>query len=389
MNSTYFKSKLLRTLSLIILFSIANFYSISLFAQKNLQIVRAGKASVKIGLNAYSFTKPLLDYAKGRGGAGNGMSLFQLLDWSAEQGFDAVDITGYFFPGYPEVPSDELIYSVKKHAHLLNIDISGTGVRNDFANPDPAKRAADVKHVKEWIDVASKLGAPVLRIFSGTVPEGYENKWDEVAIYMAASMRECAEYGKLKGVIVGVQNHGDFLKTADETIKLVKMVNSDWFGIIVDTGYFMTDDPYVDIEKVMPYAVNFQLKESAFGAASVVKIDLPRIMDIVKRSGYRGYLPIETLSPVGGNKKKKEAALASSTGKSENVKTKSGGKSGGSGKTGGKSGGLGKASGGEKSGGNKSTSTEVKSERPAYDPFIEVPIFLSKVKAAQKVAFDL
>jgi len=265
-------------------------------------IERKGGAYVKMSLNAYSFAKELNNQLKGRG---NGMSLFDLMDFAAENNFDAVDLTGYFFPGYPKVPSDEFINSVKRRAFELGLDISGTGVRNDFANPDPAKRAADVKIVKDWIDVAAKLGAPVVRIFSGVIPEGYENKWDSIAIYMAASMKECADYGKLKGVLVGVQNHGDFLKTAEQTIKLVNLVDSDWFGIIVDTGYFITPDPYVDIAMVMPYAVNFQMKESVFGAASLVRIDVNRIMNIIKKSGYRGYLPIETLSAVGGNKHRK------------------------------------------------------------------------------------
>ncbi len=56
-------------------------------------------------------------------------------------------------------------------------------------------------------------------------------------------------------MLVGVQNHGDFFETAEETIKLVKLVNSNWFGIVVGTGYFITPDHYRDIEKVMPWAL--------------------------------------------------------------------------------------------------------------------------------------
>lgn len=372
----------LNKLTLLVIVSAFLFCASLTFAQNKLEIKRPGKASVKIALNAYSFTKPLLNYAKERGG--QKMSLFELIDWCAEQGFDGVDLTGYFFPGYPEVPGDEFIYKLKKYAFQAGVGISGTGVRNNFADPDPAKRAADVKHVKEWIDVAVKLGAPVVRIFAGPVPLGYENKWDEVACYMAESMRECAEYGKLRGVLVGVQNHGDFLKTADQTIKLVKMVNSDWFGVIVDTGYFLTPDPYVDIEKVMPYAVNFQLKESAFGAASKEKIDLPRIMEIVKRTGYRGYMPIETLSPLGGNKQRKLAAEAAAGKSTTNGNKVQGGKAA-------------KATGSNaatKSGKeNKIENTVIQSstdkERSEYDPYTSVPEFLRKVKEAQKAAFNL
>ena len=33
------------------------------------------------------------------------MTLFDLLDFCAEQNFDAIDPTGYFFPGYPKPPT--------------------------------------------------------------------------------------------------------------------------------------------------------------------------------------------------------------------------------------------------------------------------------------------
>lgn len=252
---------------------------------------------VQPALNAYSFSKDLNNYVHGR--EGKTMTLFDLIDFCVEHDIPALDPTGYFFVGYPEVPADDYIYAIKRYAHLHGVRISGTGVRNNFANPDPAARAADVKHVKEWIDVASKLGAPVIRTFAGPVPEGYEERWDEVAGWMIECYKECAAYGAERGVLVGVQNHGDMLKTAEQVIRIVKAVDSPWFGVIVDTGYFQTPDPYVDIEAVMPYAVNFQLKESPFGAKSPIRIDLPRLMKIIRASGYKGYLPIETLSVKG------------------------------------------------------------------------------------------
>lgn len=306
------------------------FSSLSASSQK--PVTRKGGSYIKFSLQAYAFSKVLNDNAKGRGA---GMSLSDLIDYCAQNNFDAVDLTGYYFPGYPQIPTDEYIYSLKKKAYELGVDICCTGVRNDFANPDPAKRAADVKHVKEWVDVAAKLGAPMLRIFSGAAFDGYEKKWDSVANYMAASIRECVDYAKSKGVMIGIQNHGDFLKTGDETIKLVKLVNSDWFGVIVDTGYFLTDDPYLDMEKVMPYAINFLAKESPFGNNSPIKIDLARVMKIIHNSGYRGYVSLETLSP------------KTPKGQSETKETKS------------------------------------------YDPYVAVPAFLKQVRSAAKEEFKL
>jgi sugar phosphate isomerase/epimerase len=221
------------------------------------------------------------------------------LDWCAVQNIEAIDVTGYYFPGYPGVPSDEYIYELKRKAFKLGIDISGTGIKNNFASPDPAVRKADVERAKQWIIVAEKLGAPVLRLFAGEIPKGYENKWDEVAGWMIECYKECAVFGAQHGVIIGIQNHGDMLQTADQCIKVVKAVNSKWSGIILDTGNFKVKDPYTDIEAVIPYTTNWQVKESVFELGNPIKTDIPRLIKIIKKSGYRGYIPIETLAVKG------------------------------------------------------------------------------------------
>jgi sugar phosphate isomerase/epimerase len=257
-------------------------------------IKRVGGSRLKLSLNAYSFNKALNDQIKGRG---KGVSLFDLLDYCAEQDFDAIDPTGYFFPGYPKVPVDKYVNDFKRRAHTLGLDISGTGVRNNFAAPDKAKRAADVQHVKEWVEVAARLGAPVLRVFAGPEPEGHA--WDDVAAWMVDDLKQCVEHGQKYGVLIGIQNHGDMLKTAEQVLKIVKMVDSEWFGVIVDTGYFLTPDPYKDMAAVTPYAVNWQIKESPFGKESKMRTDLKRLVRLIREGGYRGYIPIETLSVAG------------------------------------------------------------------------------------------
>ncbi len=256
---------------------------------------RAGGCKLKLSLNAYSFNKALNDRIKRRG---KGMSLFDLLDYCAEQNFDAIDPTGYFFPGYPKVPDDKYVNDFKRRAFVLGLDISGTGVRNNFASPDKQKRAADVRHVKEWVEVAARMGAPVLRVFAGPAPEGHA--WDEVAEWMVDDLKKCVEHGKKHGILIGIQNHWDFLKTSEQVLKIVKMVDSEWFGTIVDTGYFLTEDPYKDMAAVTPYAVNWQVKEKVDGQQFKVKTDLKKIVRIAREAGYRGYLPIETLSKKSG-----------------------------------------------------------------------------------------
>jgi sugar phosphate isomerase/epimerase len=240
---------------------------------------------LKTSLNAYSFSSPLM---KGE------MNLDQLLEFCAAKQIDAVDITAYYFPGYPEVPSDEYLYHIKQKAFLLGLEISGTGVRNDFSDPDPVKRKASVELVKKWIIAAEKLGAPVIRVFSGTA-DVKDIPREKVVDYMVADLKECVEFGKAHGVIVGIQNHNDFIKTADQAIEIIKRVNSEWFGLILDIGSYRTGDPYLEIAQSVPYAVNWQLKENLYVNGVEQKTDLNRIMKIIQEKGYRGYIPLETL----------------------------------------------------------------------------------------------
>ena len=258
---------------------------------------KASYTRIKLALNAYSFNDMLI--GKGQPDNKPTLTLPELLDWCAVQNIEAVDLTGYYFPGYPGVPTDEYIYELKRKAFKLGIDISGTGIKNNFASPDPTVRKADVERAKQWIIVAEKLGAPVLRLFAGEVPKGYENKWDEVAAWMIECYNECAAFGAQHGVIIGIQNHGDMLQTAEQCIRVVKAVNSKWAGIILDTGNFKVKDPYADIETVIPYTANWQVKESVFEIGSPIKTDIPRLVKIIKNSGYRGYIPIETLAVKG------------------------------------------------------------------------------------------
>lgn len=248
-------------------------------------VERRRGSRVKIGLNAYSFNKPLM--------AGT-MKIADVIDFCAENDLDGVDLTGYYFPGYPAVPSDSYIYGVKRHAWMNGVTIGGTGVRNDFALADPAARAEQIRLVKEWVDVCAKLGGSMVRVFSGKqAPAG--KTFDQVLEYMVPAFQDCAQYAAARGILLGMQHHDDFLKTAAETIRLVDAVKSDWFTVILDVGSLRQGDPYAEIETLLPYASNWQVKEHVWYGTKKVDIDLPRLRKIVDKIGYRGFMPIEAL----------------------------------------------------------------------------------------------
>ena len=244
------------------------------------------------------------------------MSLEDLLVFASLHHFDGIDLTGYYFPGYPAVPSDEFIYHIKRKAHLLGLSVSGMGVRNDFTQPNRDLRRLEVERVKNWIVVAAKMGAPVLRVFSGVIiPKDYS--WMDIATWMAEDFKECADFGRKYGVIIGLQNHNDFIKTAEEVHKIFYMVQHEWLGLILDIGSYRTGDPYEQIKSNIPLAVNWQIKENIFENGIEKKVDLAKLFNLIKNSTYKGFIPIETLGKGDLNIKvaafKKEVDLALSS----------------------------------------------------------------------------
>lgn len=225
------------------------------------------------------------------------MSLEQVIEFCAEIGFDAVDPTGYYFKGYPAVPDHTLIYRIKHLAFSLGLAISGTGVRNDFAVPDAGKRDADVAHVTRWVDVAAKLGAPVLRVFDGRVmPDGVPKA--QVMDWIVDGIQRCVTAGEARGVMIVLQNHNDALKVAADYLEIRRRIPSPWFGLNVDIGSLRTtNDPYAEIAMLAPYAYTWQVKELVYRNNKEERVDLKQIARILKDARYRGYVPIETLGP--------------------------------------------------------------------------------------------
>src|SRR5258705_7354381 len=154
------------------------------------EVKRRQGVRLRIGLNAYSFNRPLLSGA---------MTLGDVIDYCAAQNIDGLDATGYYFPGYPKVPSDEYIYGLKKKAYLNGVTISGTGVRNDFTLTDASSRRGHIALVKDWVQAGQKMGASFIRVFSGPgIPNGAS--YEKVLQWMVPALQACAEDGKKHGV---------------------------------------------------------------------------------------------------------------------------------------------------------------------------------------------
>lgn len=254
---------------------------------------RVGKG-LKVGLAAYSFRdhfefsrgKKNPKYAEGE----KAMDMPGFIEYCAKHGVDGAELTSYFFPP----ACDESFYTnCRRIAHVNGVQISGTAVGNNFSHPkeDPG-RTEQITHVKQWIDYAALMGAPHIRVFAGSHPKGVSPEAAEQNAIDA--LAETAVYAAEKGVFLGIENH-DSITTAARLLRIVRGVDSPWVGVNLDSGNFIAEDVYAEIEASAPYAVNVQLKTEMKIAGTKDKkpADLERVVKILKETGYAGYVVLE------------------------------------------------------------------------------------------------
>ncbi len=235
-------------------------------------------------LAAYSLRKYLALDSK----SDKPMNLFDFVDYCRDQGLPGTELTSYYFP---EDTNDEFILKLRRHCHLAGVSVSGGAIRNDFCSQDADKVARDIEHTKLWIDRYALLGAPAIRIFAGTQPKG--ESLSETLKRCAKHCQTVCDYAAEKGVFLALENHGGVTATAEGLLEIVHQVDSPALGINFDSGNFKLPDPYAELEKIAPYAVNAQIKVEVVVDGEKQLSDLPRVISILKNAGYSGWVALE------------------------------------------------------------------------------------------------
>lgn len=252
--------------------------------------IRSTPASLKLSLAAYSFDRLMVRRGTPEQIANAKMSIEKFVDYCVSQDLQAAELTGYYFP---KNVTDEYLANLKQYTHRLGISISGTAIGNNFCLPEGEARNKQLQDCRNWVDYAAAMGAPVIRIFAGNVPKG-ETEQAAVA-RCVAGINESVQYAAQKGVILALENHGGITATPDQMLNIIGQVeDSPFFGVNFDSGNFATADPYSDLARIAPYAVNAQIKVALRKPdRSKYPADLERIVAILKDAKYRGFVTLE------------------------------------------------------------------------------------------------
>ncbi|MCH2127217.1 MAG: sugar phosphate isomerase/epimerase [Pirellulaceae bacterium] len=244
-------------------------------------IRRNGTPAFKFSIAAYSYRSLLT-------GENPPLELADFINDCAALGIEGTELTSYYFP--PDVTVD-YIRTLKEQCFRLGLDVSGTAIGNDFGYQGE-QRQEQIDHVKQWIDYAEILGAPVIRIFAGHAHDDVNPT--EAHGLMVSAIEECCDYAGQHGVYLALENHGGPTATAAGLLAFVRDVKSPWFGVNLDTGNFHSEDVYGELEQVAPYAVNVQVKVVVSGPdKKKVPTNFKRLAQIMRDVNYRGYIVLE------------------------------------------------------------------------------------------------
>lgn len=227
------------------------------------------------------------------------------IEEAARMGFNGVEILHRQMEG----ESNDYLQKLKRCAVINGIDLCGMSIHQRFLSPDKEYRRKNIDHTLKCIELAYKLGVPVIRLNTGTwgtsknfddlmekrgIEEPLPGYTDEDGFkWVIDSIEKCLPAAEKSGVILGLENHWGLARTPEGLLRIVKAVDSPWLQVLLDTGNFL-EDPYDKLEQCAPHTV-FMHAKTYYGGGLWYSLDLdyPRIARIMRKHNFRGYVSLE------------------------------------------------------------------------------------------------
>jgi sugar phosphate isomerase/epimerase len=215
------------------------------------------------------------------------MTYEDLILKAVELGIDAVDMTVYYFKTIDNGHLD----SLRNLAYRNTVAFSGAACNATMVKTDAAARADVLVQIKKWVDVTDQLGASHLRIFAGDLPSGVTTQ--QAIDWTVETMKAGCDYSAEKGIILGIEDHGNITSSANVCIEIMQRVNSPYAGINLDITHFIptpTQDAYAQIAACIPYATVSHIRDHWDDGKP---LDMERVWKLYAEAGHKGYMAVE------------------------------------------------------------------------------------------------
>jgi sugar phosphate isomerase/epimerase len=224
---------------------------------------------------------------------------------ASDMGFDGVEILHRQMTN----ESNEYLQKLKSKAFRLGLHLCGFSTHQGFVYSDKATRQKNVEHTIHCIELAYKMGIPVMRVNTGrwettrSFDELMKNRGieptkpgytDEDGFgWVIDGLNQCLKTAEKCGVILALENHWGLGRTPEGVLRIVNTVNSPWLQVLMDTGNFL-EDPYDRLEILAPKTVFVQAKTYYGGGLwYTLDLDYDRIATLLRKHHYKGYISLE------------------------------------------------------------------------------------------------
>ncbi len=236
---------------------------------------------------------------------GDKFPIQRVIDEAAKMGLDGIDVL------HRQMESEDNAYlqDIKKHAFLNGIALTCLSIHQGFVTPDKAELKKHVDHTNHCIELAYKMGIPCLRLNTGRwntiksfdelmvnrgiepILPGYTE--DDGYKWCVDGIQQCLKKAEECGVLLALENHWGLGSTPEGMLRIHDTVNSPWLGLLMDTGNFL-ENPYDKLEKIVS-KTSFVQAKTYYGGGEWYSLDLDyqRIIAMLKKANYQGYISIE------------------------------------------------------------------------------------------------
>lgn len=230
-------------------------------------------------------------------------TLDEVLDTAKRHGYDGVEIridSGHKHGLELSSSVDERAAAKQMSAEKgVAICCIATGAK--FA--DPATATQHVEAARAAIDLAADVGAGVIRVFGGQLPQGItrEQAMDSVV----ASLQQLAEKAEARGVNVAIETHDDWCNP-QHVAAVVKRVNHPRIGVNWDyqhTARVAKSSADEAFDALRPFIKHVHFHDGTMSADKLEFLpvgqgayDHKRVLHLLKSIDYAGYLSGEWIN---------------------------------------------------------------------------------------------
>lgn len=226
----------------------------------------------------------------------------------------ALGVEGIDFHAGLVGPSKDAPGKIQTALKKSGLILSGLSLSNDFCKDDPEEFRKQIDTVKEWLEVADAVKAPVSRIFGGNVSDrGNAEALSLARQKVLDGLGEVVQEAEKYGIVLALENHGGMPCTGEEQVNIIETIGSKFLRATIDVGNYMQggQEGHVGTHIAAKYVAYVHFKDfrkkptplKPWGwdiePCTVGKGDVDHYacLQALKEVGYKGFIALEYEGP--------------------------------------------------------------------------------------------